>query len=117
MASMAKTFAKEEGHLIIPTRRIDNDLSKRLTRIICDLKVNLNGLWVSEDNGTNMHIQGVVFDCDGVLVDSERIFGDVIAAISTEYGFAQSPETVIKRFKGGKLADMIIALFVSSLVQ
>ncbi|MEM7031996.1 MAG: HAD-IA family hydrolase [Chloroflexota bacterium] len=57
-----------------------------------------------------MKIQAVIFDCDGVLVDSERVFGDVISVLSAEHGFILSPETVMQRFKGGKMADTIAAL-------
>ncbi len=42
----------------------------------------------------------VIFDCDGVLVDSERIAAQVSAAGLTERGWAISEAEVIERFVG-----------------
>ncbi len=42
----------------------------------------------------------VVFDCDGVLVDSEPIAARVGAAVLTDLGWAVTPEELIHRFAG-----------------
>lgn len=42
----------------------------------------------------------VIFDCDGVLVDSERLTVVVEARILTELGWALTPEDVVDRFVG-----------------
>lgn len=42
----------------------------------------------------------VIFDCDGVLVDTERIGPEVVAAMATESGWPLSPAEVRRRFLG-----------------
>ncbi|MFS8201441.1 HAD family hydrolase [Streptomyces sp. CWNU-52B] len=42
----------------------------------------------------------VIFDCDGVLVDTERIGPEVVAAMATEAGWPLSPAEVRRRFLG-----------------
>ena len=42
----------------------------------------------------------VIFDCDGVLVDSEALACVVHADVLTEYGYAISAEQVHERFLG-----------------
>lgn len=42
----------------------------------------------------------MIFDCDGVLVDSERISVDLDVRICTEYGLALTREELIRRFMG-----------------
>ncbi|GAA2634078.1 HAD family hydrolase [Streptomyces axinellae] len=42
----------------------------------------------------------VVFDCDGVLVDTERIGPEVVAAMTTEVGWPLTPEDVRELFLG-----------------
>jgi HAD superfamily hydrolase (TIGR01509 family) len=42
----------------------------------------------------------VIFDCDGVLVDSERLAVDIDRQILAEFGLHLSPEEVIRRFMG-----------------
>ncbi|HEX5147394.1 MAG TPA: HAD-IA family hydrolase [Conexibacter sp.] len=44
--------------------------------------------------------QAVVFDCDGVLVDSERLAGPILAALLTELGLPTTPADVDRDFKG-----------------
>lgn len=48
----------------------------------------------------------VIFDCDGVLVDSEGATNDVVAANLSRYGTAISTEQCIARFVGGTMADV-----------
>jgi HAD superfamily hydrolase (TIGR01509 family) len=42
----------------------------------------------------------VIFDCDGVLVDSERIAAPVLAQVLTEFGLPTTAEEVNRDFKG-----------------
>ncbi len=42
----------------------------------------------------------VIFDCDGVLVDSERLAVEVEARLLTELGWPITPEEVARRFVG-----------------
>ncbi|HTU96657.1 MAG TPA: HAD family hydrolase [Solirubrobacteraceae bacterium] len=52
---------------------------------------------MSERNG---HPDLVIFDCDGVLVDSEPIAIRIDAEIFAEYGMPMSEEEIIERFVG-----------------
>ncbi|MFE7034484.1 HAD family hydrolase [Streptomyces sp. NPDC057621] len=49
---------------------------------------------------TLQDVQLVIFDCDGVLVDTERIGPEVVAAMATESGWPLSPAEVRHRFLG-----------------
>lgn len=51
-------------------------------------------------------IELLIFDCDGVLVDSERIAMRVDAAAITELGWPTSEEDVIERFMGRSVSSM-----------
>ncbi|MEV7869790.1 HAD family phosphatase [Streptomyces sp. NPDC088124] len=42
----------------------------------------------------------VVLDCDGVLVDTERIGPDIVAELATEAGWPLTPDEVRERFLG-----------------
>ncbi len=52
----------------------------------------------------------LIFDCDGVLVDSEPIAARVLAEAASELGLALSPEECIARFTGISLAAVMRAL-------
>ena len=52
----------------------------------------------------------VVFDCDGVLVDSEILACDVQARAMTGYGFAMDGAEVARRFLGMSAKDIHAAL-------
>lgn len=56
--------------------------------------------------------QLVIFDCDGVLVDSEPISGRVLAAALNELGLAVSPQEAAKRFLGPRLPEVMAAIEV-----
>ena len=45
----------------------------------------------------------IIFDCDGVLVDSEPLSNQVIAEIMTEIGIPMTREEAIQHFAGGSL--------------
>lgn len=55
---------------------------------------------------TDVHnaVKGVIFDNDGVLVDSEPIANSVLAELVTSYGVAMSREDSVRRFLGTTLA-------------
>ncbi|MGH9094096.1 MAG: HAD family hydrolase [Acidimicrobiales bacterium] len=46
----------------------------------------------------------VIFDNDGVLVDSERLANTVLAGLLTAAGYRRTPEQCIDEFMGGSLA-------------
>ncbi len=52
----------------------------------------------------------VIFDCNGVLVDSEPLAASVAAEEFTRAGFAISPEVVSHYFAGRRPADMFAAV-------
>lgn len=45
----------------------------------------------------------VIFDCDGVLVDSEPIANDILSRSLTRYGLPITPEECVKLFLGGTM--------------
>lgn len=50
----------------------------------------------------------LIFDCDGVLIDSERILNDVYRECLKEIGLDLSLDEVIGRFKGRSTKDCLI---------
>ena len=48
-----------------------------------------------------------IFDCDGTLVDSERIVKSVLADGLTRLGLPTSCDTLLARFRGGKMSDFL----------
>lgn len=54
-----------------------------------------------------MHIELVIFDCDGVLVDSEHISSRIMSEIFTELGLNLSPEEVFDKLRGGSMKNTI----------
>ncbi len=48
----------------------------------------------------------VIFDCDGVLMDSEIVSARVVAADMTEHGLPTTPEQAMTRFVGTSLRAM-----------
>ena len=49
----------------------------------------------------------VIFDCDGVLVDSEMISAQIIADVIRPLGVHMTPEEAFKEFVGGSMAKSI----------
>ena len=49
----------------------------------------------------------VIFDCDGVLVDSEPISNAILARVLTRHGLALSPQEALREFKGMLMRDLI----------
>ena len=54
-----------------------------------------------------MRIQLVIFDCDGVLVDSEAIGNRVFAEAATAAGAPMSAAEAFELFRGRKMADCV----------
>lgn len=52
-----------------------------------------------------MRIEAVLFDCDGVLVDSEPITNGVLRDMLAEAGWVMSPEECMQRFVGKAVRD------------
>lgn len=52
-------------------------------------------------------IRMVIFDCDGVLIDSEALCDRVCAAAITELGWIVTPEECHRRFLGLSFYDMV----------
>jgi HAD superfamily hydrolase (TIGR01509 family) len=50
--------------------------------------------------GKPLDLRAVIFDCDGVLVDSEPISNRVLAETLTELGFPCTPEESTRRYMG-----------------
>ncbi len=53
-----------------------------------------------ESRGSRMGIELVIFDCDGVLVDSEILCFEVEAEALAEFGIPVAPADLIERFLG-----------------
>jgi HAD superfamily hydrolase (TIGR01509 family) len=49
----------------------------------------------------------IIFDCDGVLVDSEKLQNCVLVEEIKPYGVEMTVEEALRRFKGGKMANCI----------
>jgi HAD superfamily hydrolase (TIGR01509 family) len=48
----------------------------------------------------------VIFDCDGVLVDSEVVCNEVLAGFVSELGWAMDTTEALRRFKGRAMSDI-----------
>lgn len=56
----------------------------------------------------------VIFDCDGVLVDSERMEVEVLAEVLTWFNIERQPESILQHTRGGslqQLEDAIAAIY------
>lgn len=54
-----------------------------------------------------MNIKGVIFDCDGTLVDSEVISMQVLQQLCAEHGLELSMEEAMESFAGNELAVVL----------
>lgn len=57
-----------------------------------------------------MSLKCVIFDCDGVLVDSEMIGNRVLLSMSREHGLEISLEEWVRKFKGRSLSDCFLQI-------
>ena len=65
---------------------------------------------VSRPPSINTDFKGVIFDCDGVLIDSERIACEVLMEMLHELGWPIAFNDVVRRFKGLNAIDMVFAI-------
>ncbi len=49
------------------------------------------------------NIKCVIFDCDGTLVDSERLCCQALVNVFNQHGAELTMEECVSHFKGGKL--------------
>jgi len=56
----------------------------------------------------------VIFDCNGVLVDSEPIANAVLAGAFLQAGVSLTAETLMRRFHGRRTADVLAAVEVET---
>ena len=54
-----------------------------------------------------MAIRAVIFDCDGVLVDSVALAGEVLGEYLRDLGFDVTRHEATRRFGSGKMADYV----------
>ena len=54
--------------------------------------------------------EAVIFDCDGVLVDSEVVTCHVWSEMAAELGYQLSPDVALREFKGGEMAKSVARL-------
>jgi HAD superfamily hydrolase (TIGR01509 family) len=55
-------------------------------------------------------MQAVIFDCDGTLVESERLANEVLVELVGEHGLNISADYALTQFRGAKMADSIAHL-------
>ena len=55
--------------------------------------------------GRERRIDAVLFDCDGVLVDSERVAAECIIEFAARFGAGFEFEEALERFTGARMAD------------
>ncbi|WP_246074243.1 HAD family hydrolase [Flavobacterium daemonense] len=53
----------------------------------------------------NMEVKCIIFDCDGVLVDTEKIGNGILLEMASEYGFKMDIEDAYRDFNGRNLKD------------
>ena len=56
-------------------------------------------------NGDERRIDAVLFDCDGVLVDSERVAVECIIEFAARFGARFEFDEALERFTGARMAD------------
>jgi len=52
----------------------------------------------------------VLFDCDGVLVDSERLQTEVMLEAAASVGFAMGLDEAVRRFRGQKMSECVTVI-------
>ncbi|KRD08992.1 haloacid dehalogenase [Flavobacterium sp. Root901] len=52
-----------------------------------------------------MEVKCIIFDCDGVLVDTEKIGNGILLEMAAEYGFEMELEDAYRNFNGRNLKD------------
>lgn len=54
-----------------------------------------------------MPIEAVIFDCDGTLVDSERLANAALVECAAPFGLRMTAEEAMRTYVGGKMADCV----------
>ncbi|WP_201447859.1 HAD family hydrolase [Calothrix sp. PCC 7507] len=57
-----------------------------------------------------MQTELVIFDCDGVLVDSEALGNRVLVEFVADFGLALQLDEAVLLFKGGKMSDCVAVI-------
>lgn len=57
-----------------------------------------------------MPIEAVIFDCDGTLVDSERLANAALVECVAPFGLRMTAEEAMQAYVGGKMADCVADL-------
>ncbi|HEX5489580.1 MAG TPA: HAD-IA family hydrolase [Rhodanobacteraceae bacterium] len=60
--------------------------------------------------GQAMPIEAVIFDCDGTLVDSERLANAALVECVAPFGLAMTTEEAMQAYVGGRMADCVADL-------
>lgn len=55
-----------------------------------------------------MEVKCIIFDCDGVLVDTEKIGNGIMLEMAAEYGFKMKLEEAYRDFNGRKLKECFL---------
>ena len=55
-----------------------------------------------------MDIKCIIFDCDGVLVDTEKIGNGILLEMASEHGFEMELEDAYRNFNGRNLKDCFL---------
>jgi HAD superfamily hydrolase (TIGR01509 family) len=55
-----------------------------------------------------MEVKCIIFDCDGVLVDTEKIGNGILLEMAAEYGFEMEIEDAYRNFNGRNLKDCFL---------
>jgi HAD superfamily hydrolase (TIGR01509 family) len=60
--------------------------------------------------GTERSTSLIIFDCDGVLVDSEALQIRALLEVAAPLGFQMPLEDAVERFRGAKMANVVSAI-------
>ncbi|WP_337966118.1 HAD family hydrolase [uncultured Flavobacterium sp.] len=55
-----------------------------------------------------MEVKCIIFDCDGVLVDTEKIGNGILLSMGAEYGFEMKLEDAYREFNGRNLKECFL---------
>lgn len=66
--------------------------------------------WISPESSRREPVELVLFDCDGVLVDSEKLSVEIHRRVLADLGWELSREEIIERFVGRSSAHFRAAL-------
>ncbi|OXG08979.1 HAD superfamily hydrolase (TIGR01509 family) [Flavobacterium araucananum] len=55
-----------------------------------------------------MEVKCIIFDCDGVLVDTEKIGNGILLSMAAEYGFEMKLEEAYRDFNGRNLKECFL---------